>query len=67
MKHVYTSSQGGAKRPFRINIRNEPTNDDFLTINWNRFTKTFPFEALTIEKRFLNCSDLGAAPILDCG
>ena len=31
VKHVYTSSQGGAKHDhFRINIRNEPTNDDFF-------------------------------------
>ena len=68
MKHVYTSSQGGAKHDhFRINIRNEPTNDDFLTINWNRFTKNIPFEALTIEETVPELCQLilaEAAPIL---
>ena len=43
----------------------------FLTINWNRFTKNVPFEALTIEETVPELCQLivaEAAPILgDCG
>ena len=69
MKHVYTSSQGGAKHDhFRINIRNEPTNDDFFNHKLEPLhQKTFPFEALTIEETVPELCQLilaEAAPIL---